>query len=60
MFLQEADEFTDLGFIRRKFPCMLGDFDKPIAVASFFDRWKEKVQFDKIDMLNSSAPASTN
>src|SRR5262245_4285944 len=52
MLLKEANEFTDLRFVRRKFACVLGDFDKAVAVACFFDLRKQKIQFDKINMLN--------
>ena len=52
MLFQEADELAHLGFVRRKFACVLGDFDKAIAIARFLDFRKEKIQFDKIKMLD--------
>src|SRR5215469_3483822 len=52
MLLEEANEFADLGFVRRKFACLLGDFNKAVAVSCFFDLRKQKIQFDKINMLN--------
>src|SRR5215475_9258183 len=50
--VKEANEFAHLGFVRRKFACALGDLDKTVAVACFFDLRKQKIQFDKINMLD--------
>src|SRR6516162_5264529 len=52
MLLQERDEFAHLRFVRCKFACVLGDFDKAVAVLCFFDLRKQKIQFDEIDMLD--------
>src|SRR3954451_4978942 len=52
MLLQERDEIAHLRFVRRKFASVLGDFDKAIAVARFFNFRKQKIQFDKIDVLD--------
>ena len=52
MLLQELDELAHLGFVRRKFARVLGDFDKAIAIACFFHFRKQKIQFDKIDVLD--------
>ena len=52
MFLEKANEFTHLRFVGHKFACVLGNFDKTIAVARFFYFRKQKIQCDKIKMLN--------
>ena len=52
MLLQERDEIAHFGFVRRKFACVLCDFDKAVAVARFFDLRKQKIQFDKINVLD--------
>src|ERR1051325_256121 len=43
MLLEESNEFAHLGFVRRKFPRVLGHFDESVTVACFLDLWKQKV-----------------
>ena len=52
MLLEEANEFAHLGFVRGKFARVLGDLDKAVAIACFCDLRKQKIQFDKINMLD--------
>ena len=52
MLLQERDELAHFRFVRRKFARVLGDFDKAVAVACFFNFRKQKIQFDKINVLD--------
>ena len=44
VLLEKRNEFAHRGFVRRKFACVLGDFDKAITVACFFDLRKQKIQ----------------
>src|SRR5437762_10674138 len=52
MLPKKIDEFAHFGFVRRKFAGALGDFDKPIAIARFLYFGKQKIERDKIEMLN--------
>ena len=52
MLAKKIDEITDLGFVRSKFAGALGDFDKPIAITRFLYFRKQKIEHDKIEMLN--------
>src|SRR4051794_38221468 len=45
MLLQERDKIAHRGFVRRKFASVLGDFDKAIVVARFFNLGEQKIQF---------------
>src|SRR5206468_8031815 len=52
MLLEECDKLAHLGFVGRKFACVLCDLDKAIAIACLLYFREQKVQFDKIDVLD--------
>ena len=52
MAFEEIDELAHLRLVRREFARMFGHLDKAIAITRLLHFRKEKVQFDKIKMLD--------
>src|SRR2546428_8878051 len=52
MLSEKIDEVAHLRFVRSKFASALGDFDEPISVARLFHFGKQKIEHDKIEMLD--------
>ena len=52
MLPKKIDEFAHFGFVRRQFAGAFGDFNKPIAIACFLYFGKQKIENDKIEVLN--------
>ena len=52
MLFEEVDELANLGLVRCELASALRHLDETIAVPGLFHFRKQKVQFDKIDVLN--------
>src|SRR5437867_3641502 len=52
MLLEKRNELADFRFVRREFARELGDLDKAVAIARLLHFGEQKIQFDKVEVLD--------